>query len=296
MSYLLNLVQSPVDERDWVAEQIYSARSVATSIKLPQTFTLVPQLPPVRDQGPYGTCAAQVASCMKEWQERKDVKFTSYMSPQFVYDNRINSSTSGMYARDVMSILKNKGICPESMYPYANTTRQLTESVISTAKQYVIKSYASITTINGLKTALVTSGPCFIAFPVYNTGKTFWKNGRTLLGGHAVTVVGYDRTGFILRNSWGSKWGNRGYTTYPYSDWGRHWEIWTTIDEHTVYNNATPVKSTTTTATSNSSIPAIKATDPEITPVVVPKKHAIVPSSTKNMKIFRNISQIKRSN
>ena len=50
-------------------------------------------------------------------------------------------------------------------------------------------------------------------------------------GGHAMTVVGYNEEGFIIRNTWGINWGDKGYCIYPYSDWGSHWEIWTTIDE-----------------------------------------------------------------
>lgn len=30
-------------------------------------------------------------------------------------------------------------------------------------------------------------------------------------GGHAVALVGYDEKGFIVRNSWGVKWGDKGF-------------------------------------------------------------------------------------
>lgn len=50
------------------------------------------------------------------------------------------------------------------------------------------------------------------------------------LGGHAMTVVGYLENCFIIRNSWGADWGDNGYSYYFFSDWGAHWEIWTTID------------------------------------------------------------------
>jgi C1A family cysteine protease len=34
----------------------------------------------------------------------------------------------------------------------------------------------------------------------------------TVRGGHAVSIVGYTSTGrFILRNSWGTAWGDRGF-------------------------------------------------------------------------------------
>jgi len=39
------------------------------------------------------------------------------------------------------------------------------------------------------------------------------------VGGHAVMCVGYDdaKQWFIIRNSWGDKWGMKGYFTLPYS-------------------------------------------------------------------------------
>jgi C1A family cysteine protease len=40
-----------------------------------------------------------------------------------------------------------------------------------------------------------------------------------VLGGHAVMAVGYDDTAqrFIIRNSWGTAWGMKGYFTMPYA-------------------------------------------------------------------------------
>jgi C1A family cysteine protease len=39
-----------------------------------------------------------------------------------------------------------------------------------------------------------------------------------ILGGHAVCLVGYDdrRQVFIAKNSWGVRWGDRGYFYMPY--------------------------------------------------------------------------------
>jgi C1A family cysteine protease len=43
-------------------------------------------------------------------------------------------------------------------------------------------------------------------------------------GGHAVLAVGYDdaQRRFIVRNSWGRKWGMRGYFTLPYDYFTNH--------------------------------------------------------------------------
>ena len=57
--------------------------------------------------------------------------------------------------------------------------------------------------------------------------------GEKKLGGHAMTVVGYDKTSFIIRNSWGRFWEKDGYCSYPFEDWGSHYEIWSAVDEMT---------------------------------------------------------------
>ena len=39
------------------------------------------------------------------------------------------------------------------------------------------------------------------------------------VGGHAFAIVGYNRDGFIIQNSWGSDWGTAGRAVLPYEDW-----------------------------------------------------------------------------
>jgi hypothetical protein len=53
--------------------------------------------------------------------------------------------------------------------------------------------------------------------------------GEAFLGGHAVTLVGYDddRGSFIFRNSWGNRWGDRGYGYLPYGYLGHIKDAWT---------------------------------------------------------------------
>lgn len=38
-------------------------------------------------------------------------------------------------------------------------------------------------------------------------------------GGHAFIIVGYNREGFIVQNSWGEGWGSRGLAVLTYEDW-----------------------------------------------------------------------------
>ena len=43
----------------------------------------------------------------------------------------------------------------------------------------------------------------------------------TPAGGHAFAIVGYDEHGFLVQNSWGTDWGDRGFAILTYDDWLR---------------------------------------------------------------------------
>ena len=224
---------SPIDERDWIAEQIHpNSKEIKLPIVLDYRFDQLP----IRNQGEQGSCAAHAACVMKEWQELKNINLNKYMSPQFIYNNRENQDGEGMYGRDLMKIMQKIGSVEEDKYKYGKieTPESIPTSVYDRAKNYRIKGYARIETIEGLKVALKKNGPCYISFPVYNFGKEFWHpetEDELWWGGHAVAVVAYDTSGFWLKNSWGIKWNGNGYTRYPFEHWGEHWEIFTTIDD-----------------------------------------------------------------
>ena len=225
------VIRSPPDLRDW------NVRNYLTRSLPPKVLDLRHALFPVRDQGKTPTCAAQTASTMKEWQEKQigegknTSAITGYLSPMFVYNNRENQNEDGMYSRNVMQILTNKGICYENSYPLG-ASFPVTDKINEEASNFKIGHYASITDIDNLKKSLYENGPCLVALPVYNSTPEFWKQraGEVLQGGHAVTAVGYSETHIILRNSWGTGWGISGYTYFPFSEFETIWEIWSSID------------------------------------------------------------------
>ena len=95
-----------------------------------------------------------------------------------------------------------------------------------------INLYGKINDILALKYAIVMNGPCCGALPVYSNDKEFWKkkHGDTLLGGHAISIIGYDEGGFFIRNSWGSSFGDDGYTYIKNEDMDIMIEMWTIIN------------------------------------------------------------------
>lgn len=223
-----NILRSPIDNRDIIAD-IYLQKK-----DFPEELDLRIHLNKVRDQGDYGTCAAISASTIKEYQEFQEIGFKNYFSPKFIYNNREDQNNEGMYARNVMKILNKIGIIEEKKYPYKldENPNEISKKIYKRASLYKIKGYGQIFNIDCLKEALFKNGPCLISFPTYNETLRMWEKNRNDvdLGGHAMTVVGYNKKGFIIRNSWGESWGNNGYCMYPYKDWGSHWEIWTCID------------------------------------------------------------------
>ena len=81
-----------------------------------------------------------------------------------------------------------------------------------------------------LKTAIVMNGPCVGGLPVYNSLVTkFWNPGTDFEGNHAIAIIGYDKDGFIIRNSWGKSYSVDGYAHISYDDFNRFLEIWTLI-------------------------------------------------------------------
>jgi hypothetical protein len=225
--YKLNVKRSPFDARDYKASTIYP------KIILPEIIDYRKDMFAIRDQAGQGACVAMAGSAMKEWQEKFDSFINDYLSPQFIYNNREDPNSEGMYMRNLMGILLNKGVCSEASYPYLSF-KPITEAIYKEALNYIIKNYASIDTIDELKTALYVNGPCVIAVPVYNFSERMWKQnaGDVFLGGHAMCICGYNKGGFIIRNSWGRfDWGQEGYCIFPYEDWGCQWEVWTGIDE-----------------------------------------------------------------
>ena len=231
MGYLVSMRPSLNDENDWQAENFLENE------EFPETLDYRGVLPPIRDQGEQGSCAAQTAACMKEFQEYFDNDITEHFSPQFVYDNRFNQESNGMTCRDVMKILNKKGCPLEKSYPYnyISDPKDIDEEVFEEASKFKIKSYARVNTVDDCKKALAKNGPCLIAFPVYNYGMYIWRSRtvrQAMRGGHAMAIVGYTKDSFIIRNSWGSDWGDKGYTYYGFDEWGMHFDCWTTIDEN----------------------------------------------------------------
>jgi C1A family cysteine protease len=219
------------DQRDYLFGAIYKIPA-----KLPASVDLRSQCPPVEDQGNLGSCTANALAGALEFLELKDkVQFVD-LSRLFIYYNErviehtVNSD-SGAMLRDGIKTLAKQGVCPESMWPYviSQFTKKPTASCYKNAADHQITSYERLLTVGEMRACLAEGYPFVFGFTVYESFESATvartgtvnmpKKGEKVLGGHAVVAVGYNdkQKRFIVRNSWGTGWGKKGYFTMPYA-------------------------------------------------------------------------------
>lgn len=184
------------------------------SIACPKQYSYVKYLPDVLNQGENPICVPCSISSYLNWKE--NLKDGSHKDNKINYFEIYNTKTTegdGMTFKEAFSYLKHHGVSSKS-------------GIMR------IRGYALIRSLVSLRTALLMNGPCFGALPVYNYSNQFWKrkNGDMLLGYHAISIVGYEKDGFIIRNSWGNSFANNGYTKISFEDANDFIEIWTVLE------------------------------------------------------------------
>ncbi len=223
---------SPVDRRDFRFAAFRAGRS------LPKEFRRDDELPPVGDQGRFGTCVSWAAGHgQKGWQERQQGDYPEGgLSPAFLYARckaRDGLAAPGTYPRVALQVLLEEGICSEKTWPYERLgddvrPNQPPERAMFEAKQWRISGYARADDapdpVEEVKAAIVEQGPVVAAVLVTQSFVDVGRGGviplpaGRVLGGHAVVLAGYsDKVGaFRLYNSWGRKWGQDGWHWLPY--------------------------------------------------------------------------------
>lgn len=217
------------DKRD------YLYRAIKPVVRLPKEADLRGYCSPVEDQGSLGSCTAQALAGNLEFLDEMDDSRHTDTSRLFIYYNeRVLIDTveydSGASLRDGIKTLRNDGACPEDIWPYniERFSRKPPAKCYAEAKKHRIESYYRIAALNEMLTCLADGYPFVFGFTVYESFQsvTVARTGivnmpagnESALGGHAVMAVGYDQAGkrFLVRNSWGIKWGMKGYFTMPF--------------------------------------------------------------------------------
>lgn len=222
MTDLFENIFSPKDLRDYKLKTKYKT--------FPITFEL-DELP-VKNQKSTGSCVAHAASSLVEyinrWQEGSYVR----MSTGYIYGNRefeTRKLTGGYYTRLAMKVLKERGDCPWDLFPNNEPMPKAEElylnrdkSIDDEAYKNRISTYFRVADKDSVKSLLVCGYPVVCAAKWDNKVKLDENNilsfpKKIKKGGHCVLIVGWNESGWIIQNSWGEKWGNKGRATLPYS-------------------------------------------------------------------------------
>ena len=209
---------------------------------------------PIENQGNLGSCTAHAGMGLIEYFERRAFKKHIDGSRLFLYKNTRNlmdvTGDTGAWLRNVMGALVLCGVAAEKYWPYvvSDFDKEPPAFVYAVADNYEASKYfchdplgmniATSKVLANVKKYLAAGVPSmfgFFGFPSFDQsdikgGIPYPCPGEQAQWGHAIVAIGYDdhekiknlkcnkgTTGALLiRNSWGTQWGDGGYGWLPY--------------------------------------------------------------------------------
>ncbi|MBM4359749.1 MAG: hypothetical protein FJ096_16725 [Deltaproteobacteria bacterium] len=184
-------------------------------------------MPPIRQQGSCGSCWAFGTIAALEGSIAVADNTLVNLSEQHVLDCSGKGTCGGGYW--AYSLLENKGAVLEQNYPYKGYDQSCKSQ---SSFPYTIESYHSVKQgdIEGVKAAILKYGMVGVtmsvcgSIPGYNGGIYDSKECNNYYTNHIVALVGWDDTishkygkgVWIMRNSWGTGWGDDGYGYFAY--------------------------------------------------------------------------------
>lgn len=176
------------------------------NVNIFDTYDLRKTLDPIRDQGSISKCVSVALTDIIRHKMNLGIYKNINFSDDIFYATRPNQGEEGMYPIDAFNYLVNTGVNGQKG-----------------------EIFAFIDNVNDAKYSIIANGPLMACLWVKSYNDDFW-NGYEDIGGHAVLFVGYNKNGFILRNSWGEEFGKNGYVIFPYDKFYKSgMEYWTLI-------------------------------------------------------------------
>jgi len=208
-------------------------KKILPNIKIPSKVDLRSKFPPIYDQGNLGSCTANALCGLIGYNKPtiKGSRLFLYYNERFLENTILTDSGAFLY--DGIISLQKYGICQETEWPYDDGPKQFTvkpsnQCYINAQNHNALQVQNINNDLTHMKNSLASGNPFVVGITVYSSFESA-KVTRTgmvpmptykdqLLGGHAVVCVGYDdsKQVWIMRNSWGTNWGDKGYFYLPY--------------------------------------------------------------------------------
>lgn len=232
--YILNCLPSRDTENDWTFTDAAEAGLLAAAI--PPSKDLREDWWQVSDQSATGACVGfATADSVLRWHLVKagrlqtadllSVRFiwmAAKETDQFVSRPTTFIETDGTSLKAALDVARNFGVVRDSDLPFGSGTlfQGSANTFYAIAAQRRIASYFNLgRDLQRWRNWLANNGPILTRLDVDQTWYDASNNGGrldnyqrlTTQGGHAVALVGYTSDRFIVRNSWGTDWGDAGF-------------------------------------------------------------------------------------
>ena len=210
-------IPSPKDIRDY---RIYGA---GTKLELPESFKISHSK--IKNQKNVGSCVAHGISEILETNDGINY------STGWIYGYRPKEyhQGSGMVPSEALKTVNKVGYIPNEKLDINVEMDEAKRIVDSNLEEYKkeashkqIKSYARLYGEKEIKEALYNLKiPVAICFGVGESGLKLDKEFVAYIperysGGHLTVCYGWNEKGFLIQNSWGESWGNKGTFILPY--------------------------------------------------------------------------------
>ena len=247
-----NCLDRPEDKKD---ERDYQLASIMPEVEIPEKF-LIENLSPVFRQK-YGSCtSAASVNGVKEQQEQKAL--SEYFN--YVNSKKISGiyNQQGEYIKNALKAICDYGVCEQELFPDVYpASRQWIDYVkkepsteaYKNAEKYKGKTYWSMDSYqrNFREALFVFKTPIVFVmkwYSSYNKCDGVLPLPDNWVANHAVCAVGYDEEYLIVKNSFGTGWGEDGYFYIPFKDWEKHtiYSPWILLDKDKTMTNVKLVK------------------------------------------------------
>jgi len=181
---------------------------------------------PVKDQGQCGSCwAFSAVQAVESAVALKTGKLYNLSEQQVVDCDDTDFGCSGGWMDNAFGWMnQNNGLCSEADYPYVSGTSGMSDKCLTTCSNVpntkVLNHMDIPVNSDTALMQVLSQQPVSVAIEADQSGFQFYSSGvftgecGTVLD-HGVGLVGYGIEGnlsyYILRNSWGTDWGDNGY-------------------------------------------------------------------------------------